>query len=271
MNFSMKSITAYLILTVIMAFSPADLCGEMIKVQALGDSITSGITSRGADGGYSYRYWLWQMFVDAGIEADFVGSLNTSAGENGDAGWPDYMGQSFDRDHEGHSGESTAFISQNLPAWLSGYDVDVSIIHIGHNDLAANISINETQDNIIQSIQLLQQENPNVIVLLAKVIPSNLGGALAAHVNAINALIDGIATTTTTGTSSVHPVDLNTGVNPVAITHDGIHPNAMGEQIMADRLFTAFQTHVVPEPSTALIVGLFGLTVFVVRHRATYA
>ena len=139
----------------------------------MGDSITQAATDRGADGGYSYRYWLWRHFVDAQVEVDFVGSQTTASGRDGDPGWPRYQGQTFDRDHEGHSGQTTRYLRDNLPTWLAAYDVDVALIHIGHNDPRRGIGIDQTRQNIIALIQALQADNPHVVILLAKIIPTD--------------------------------------------------------------------------------------------------
>ena len=52
----------------------------------------------------SYRYFLWKKLIDAGVDFDFVGSMNTQLDtySKGETPQPDYKGQSFDKDHEGH-------------------------------------------------------------------------------------------------------------------------------------------------------------------------
>ena len=256
-------------LSSILTIAVSETRSEPIRVAAIGDSITQAAVGRGSDGGYSYRYWLWRQLIDAGAEIDMVGSTNV-AFDNGDAGWPDHNGQTFDRDHEGHWGQSTAFVRNNLPTWLNGYDVDVALIHIGHNDGWRGITIDDTRSNMVQLIQLLQQDNPSIKVLLAKVIPvdpSRAGSAFPlSHINAVNGIIDEVAATTTTATSSVHVVDLNSNFDANTMLYDGVHPNALGEAFMANGWFQAFQTHV-PEPGSFVMMGL-GWLCMTARRRA---
>lgn len=251
---------------------PLAASAQTTRLVAIGDSITQAATNRGADGGYSYRYWLWRNLLDAGADIDFVGSHDVTFGGSGDPDLPPYLGQAFDRDHEGHFSQSTLYISENLPFWLTGYDADAALIHIGHNDGWQGILIEDTRTNLVDIVATLQQDNASITVLLAKVIPSNPdqepeGSSFPlAHINAVNALIDAVAAQTTTATSAVHAVDLNDGFNPLTMIYDGVHPNALGEQFMADRFYEALETHVLPEPAPRIALAVGATALFSLRR-----
>ena len=105
------------------------------KILSLGDSITAG-----AGNLHSYRYELWKDLIDSGMDFDLVGSTTANTPWGATATYPDYLGQVFDADHEGHYGWNTTNILQGLPAgnhlasWLPGYGVDVALVHLGTND-----------------------------------------------------------------------------------------------------------------------------------------
>ena len=214
-----------------------------IRIVFLGDSITSGVISRGDDGGYTFRYWLWKMLIDAHMDFDFVGSQDYSPG-------PDYQGHTFDRDHEGHWGWTTERIRIELPGWLKDYDADLAVIHIGHNDMRGNVSnpsigYNATDANIREIVHQLQKDNRNITIMLALIIPaSDIRSDLPPdHIDSVNALLDDIAVEEATRKSKILIVDLHSQFNAEAWTHDGVHPNALGEKFMAQGLFDAFVEH----------------------------
>ncbi|MCP5094640.1 MAG: DUF5060 domain-containing protein, partial [Chloroflexi bacterium] len=134
------------------------------NILPLGDSITQGDTTYN-----SYRRPLWHMLNEAGYAVDFVGSLTANAG--GSAPNPD-----FDLDHEGHAGWRADQVLNSLPGWLGGYTPDIVLLHVGHNDLNRvdrnGSVINVTLADIDGIIDALRDDNPNVTVLLAQLIPS---------------------------------------------------------------------------------------------------
>jgi lysophospholipase L1-like esterase len=215
------------------ARSPAS--AEPLRILPLGDSITQGNVST-----RSYRYNLWRKLTDARIDFDFVGTLNTNVdGKN--PPWPDYAGKTFDRDHEGRWGWYTDLFLQkeNLPAWLRKYTPDIVLLHLGTNDVFRESGTGETVTKLRKIIELLQADNPRVTILLAKLIGST--SKRNPQIQELNAEMQTLAAAASTQTSRVVVVDHNTGFDftPGVDTYDGTHPNAAGEEKMAQRWFDA--------------------------------
>lgn len=105
-------------------------------------------------------------------------------------------------------------------------------------------------------IDVLRADNPDVSILLAKIIgttaPEN------ARIIELNSHIDGIAASMNTTRSRAIVVDQYTGFNPLTDAYDGKHPNAAGEEKMAQKWFDALITILDAEPpSTPTGTGLF--------------
>lgn len=219
---------------------------EPVRILPLGDSITQANKET-----QSYRYPLWKKLVDAGIEVDFVGSLNTNV-EKSTPDWPDYKGKTFDRDHEGHWGWYTDLFlqSETLPAWLQNYTPDIVLLHLGTNDVFRESHTEETVIKLKKIIEELQKDNPNVTVLLAKLMSST--SDKNPKILELNAQMDKLAEDASTQTSRVIVVDQNSGFDPKvgADTYDGTHPNANGEEKMAQRWFDALSKVVKDKAST---------------------
>jgi lysophospholipase L1-like esterase len=197
-----------------------------VRILPLGDSITQGSSRR-----RSYRYPLWTKLIDAGIGFDLVGSQNSNP--LGNPSWPDYKGLSFDQDHEGHAGWRADQILNDLPDWLQGYTLDIVLLHIGTNDVFDGQDTQSTVDEIEEIIDLLQEDNPKVIVLLARLIPLANSNKNQGIID-LNSRIDGVAATQTTPESPVIVVDQNSGFDTKQDTYDGIHPNEEGEEKIAE-------------------------------------
>jgi MYXO-CTERM domain-containing protein len=239
-------------LAVLIGVAPASLAGPT-TILPLGDSITQGNGST-----QSYRYPLWQNLVDGGYDFDFVGSL--SGNYEGTPSYPTYQGESFDTDHEGHWGWETGWInggapserqgdgrgSGNLNGWTNSYTADVALIHLGTNDLFREQSVSSTINEVRDTIDILRGDNSNVDILLAKLIPTSSTqdnaartAARNAAIDDFNAEIDQLAAELNTSGSRVKVVDQHSGFNASSDTYDGIHPDASGEQKMADRWYEA--------------------------------
>ena len=214
------------------------------RIMPLGDSITQGKAGRA-----SYRYWLWNQLNSFGYDVDFVGS--TTNNFNG----PPFP-EAFDRDHEGHWGWRTDEILVEISSWATATQPDIVLIHLGHNDIWQGQTISSTTNELSQLIQILQTVNSKVTVLLAQVIPST-PSALAA-LPTFNAAIPQVAANTTTPESRVIVVDHFAGFDPFVDTYDGVHPNAVGEQKMAEQWISALQTILGSPPNISLTFPVEG-------------
>lgn len=217
-----------------------------LRVQALGGSLTNGY-----GGQQSYRYPLWKLLLDQGANFDYVGTLTTTDG--GTPTYPTYLGRTFDRDHEGHSGYTTADLANGLPTWLASYTPDVSLIHAGTNDLLFGGT--SGPDNAIagltQMVAKLRAKNPNVRIVVAQIVPVDpthpnwyLTGnysSVPASVVTLNSRIPAWAASLSTTASPITVVDQYTGFDARADTIDGIHPNTSGEAKLANRWFAAIR------------------------------
>lgn len=228
---------------------------QVYKILPLGNSITQAEVNRA-----SYRYPLWKMLVDSEIKFDFVGSLEKQQDRysKGTPPQPDYKGQSFDRDHEGHFGWNTNEIIQGrdfdngsgkgkLEEWVEGYDADIALIHLGTNDAFNRHSNESSVKELKEVIRILREDNPEVIVLLAKLIPAKLNPGDGEAVKSLNEVIPAVAEDMSTDESPVIMVDHFEGFDVDEHSYDGVHPNEAGEKLMARRWFKAIQSVVESE------------------------
>jgi len=222
-----------------------------LEVMVIGDSITQGRNN----GNYSYRYELWKNLVDLGIDFDMVGSHDFNyLGSNTSGNFPDYMGQKFDRDNEGHwnwdtdqvlNGYSESTLSsyapvpstgtETLSVWLKGYQPDYVLIALGRNDCNRNQGAANYATRMGLIIDALQADNPNVTIFVASILDANIGGDEASY----NAQLPSLAANKTTATSLVVHADIGnisgqTSFDPSIHTYDNTHPNTAGEVVVAD-------------------------------------
>jgi lysophospholipase L1-like esterase len=215
-----------------------------ITILPLGDSITQANNMH-----LSYRYNLWTKLIDDGRLFNMVGSLDNNF--NGDPTWPPYLGHNFDPDHEGHWGWRADQVLNgrigqgSLREWLAYYTPDVVLIHIGSNDVYQGQSTVSSVTEIKAIIDTLRTDNPNVTIFLAKLIPIN-SGTYNPRIIALNAEMDGIAANKSTVDSPVWVVDQYSGFDAAVDTYDNVHPDASGEEKMAQKWHDAMQTYLNP-------------------------
>ncbi|MEM9414674.1 MAG: PKD domain-containing protein [Planctomycetota bacterium] len=223
------------------ALEPRVLFNGDISILPLGDSITASSGSN-----LSYRYYLWERLVNDGVDFDFVGTQDTNRGST--PSWPSVGGQSFDRDHEGHSGRRVDQINGDLPDYLSNYTPDIALVHLGTNDIIQGQSASSTAQELRTTIALLRQDNPDVTILLSQIIP--LDRTHGERIDQLNALLPGIVNDLSTSRSRIVLVDQNTGFDVNADTYDGIHPDRSGEERMALRFYEALDGFLDSGPSS---------------------
>jgi|GEM_PF-1615411 hypothetical protein len=206
-----------------------------IRIMPLGNSITQANSTH-----QSYRYPLWKKLIDDNLSFDYVGTMINN--KYGNPVWPDYKGQVFDQNHEGHWGWRADQILYGHPSapselylalWLETYTPEIALIHLGSNDIIQYQSVESTISDLQEVIITIRNANPDVVILLAQLIPTTL--PVNAQITELNLQIPAIAETMSDPESPIYIVDQNTGFDPNADTYDGIHPNETGEEKMAQK------------------------------------
>lgn len=221
------------------------------NILALGTSITNG-----TDKYNSYRRWLWKLLHKGNYNFDFIGSWSLH-----------HMGTEvpnpdFDMDHEGHSGWKTGdILSQpdwdkqrgNIHEWIKTYTPDIVLIELGTNDVFQCIPVKDAMNNISSIIDILRKKNRHVRIFIAQIPPlgaqwvnKKLCGNNISYGQAIinfNKQIAILAIAKNTGASSVIAVDQYAGINPAIDMYDDIHPNDIGEKLMAERWYKAIHNY----------------------------
>src|SRR5690606_35993357 len=88
----------------------------------------------------------------------------------------------------------------------------------------------------------MRANNPAMIILVAQIIPMDSArscSSCAQNVIALNNALPAWVAGITSAASPVLLVDQWTGFNTDNHTYDGVHPNAVGDQLIADNWFDA--------------------------------
>jgi len=196
---------------------------KTIRIMPVGDSITEGGKSFA-----NYRYPLLQKLNAAGFRATFVGS-RTSDSPAGPLA------------HEGYGGKNAEFLATVLGRSFAAHPADIVLIHAGHNHFADEKPVDKIVAATESMIVTVRKANPDVIVLLAQVIPS---GKLPkySYIPELNKALAGLAARLSNDRQPVVLVDHATGFDPAKHTvADQVHPNERGAAHMADRWFEALK------------------------------
>jgi len=224
---------------------------ETTNILCLGNSLTNGTSIFN-----SYRRSLWQMLYASNYNFDFIGSWSKHH-MGGKVPDPD-----FDMDHEGHSGWTIQnFFSPpdwdstrgNIQSWLKTYTPGIVLVELGTNDVFQCRKVVDMISDFSRMVRLLRQKNKKVKIFIAQIPPlgpkwstQKLCGNDTTYDRAIRNLnknIAAFAKMSTTPTSAVIVVDQFSGIDPSASMYDDIHPNDLGEKLMAERWFKAIRPY----------------------------
>ena len=205
------------------------------KIMPFGDSITRS-------GCYIARLWRKLRAEPLG-DFDLVGTQ----GVNGCGEW------GVPQRSEGHNCYAIAFVirpagtgslkgcndgdtfvgdSRDLVAWFENAQPDIVLWHIGTNDARFRIPLSETLQGYSTVLETLRRRNPDVVILVAKIVPV---------VERKTPGIPGWAAANATPRSPIHVVDMHTGFDP-AWMPDGVHPSAdHGAAFMAETWYRALK------------------------------
>ncbi len=185
-----------------------------VKIMPLGDSITVGYP--GLEG---YRRSLSQNLISSGFSVDFVGSQKSGIG--------------FDNDNEGHLGNYTNEIRDNVIGWLNSNPADIVLLHIGTNDIqegqdpaAVVAEVEATLHNIAQ--WEVNHSQP-VTVILARIILRSVDQSLNETTKTFNNALQTMAQNRIASGDKIVVVDMENALNySTDMTSDGVHPNFAG-------------------------------------------
>ncbi|MCF6243644.1 MAG: GDSL-type esterase/lipase family protein [Sulfurovum sp.] len=170
-----KKLFYYSVMTMLLSLT---LSAAPIRIMALGDSITEGISEipQNPDKNISeypkingqinltkvkdrigYRGRLWDLLKADGYEIDYVGSRSSGSS------YANYT-PNFDTDHEGYGGFNTAQLLMKISSNLKS--ADIILLQIGTNDIGINI--NKSIHNMKSILDKIFIINPNAKVFLAK-------------------------------------------------------------------------------------------------------
>jgi lysophospholipase L1-like esterase len=208
---------------------------------------------------------LWQQLNQAGHQGrfDLVGSGMKNSDPKGVACTP----SNADPDNEGHSScliteiinnvDASASrgcntrISALMPA-LTADRADIVLMHFGTNDVWNGISSTNILSAYSTMVDDLRAVNPNVIILVAQIIPMNVTATTCsgcscpncpANINTLNTAIVQWAQNKSAGGPPIIVVDQHTGFDATADTVDGVHPNASGSTKMATKWAAALASY----------------------------
>jgi lysophospholipase L1-like esterase len=208
---TVRRITLALLIAV--ACPVQSVIASTLNILCIGDSITQG--GRGGRPEYTYRLPLQKMLIATGRNVDFIGTQKK--GLDGSP-WP----ASFDPDHEGYYGQTTAQVMQHLADHLPQLEApDIALIHLGTND-----GWNETTKSMREIVRLLRVKNPRIEILIAEPPVMGLKGTW------LRFQISRMAGEVRSAKSPVRTVPMPNGWGPQD-TFDLIHPNERGQMRLA--------------------------------------
>jgi lysophospholipase L1-like esterase len=213
------------------SFQPCPTTGEPCKILPLGDSITAGL---GAPGGGGYRVPLFQRALAANQSITFVGSQSGGPAMVDGAAFPD--------SHEGHSGRTISFIAGRIPEPALDDGAHVVLLMIGTNDMYMQPT--GAPDRLADLLDEILELAPDALLVVAQLTPFP---AQDGQVQTYNAAIPALVEQRADAGEHIVLVDMYSDF-PESLIGDGVHPNAEGYALMADRWYAAIDEHLRAAP-----------------------
>ncbi len=214
------------------------------RVMCIGDSNTQGV-----QGYTSYRYPLWFSLLRRGSLVSFVGTRFTVEHENGttipDLNMFNRYYTYFDRDHQGYSGYRIDQVLPLLPQAIASETPDVCLILLGTNDIGQRGSsgVNLAVSNLKLTVNAIRSQAPATVFFIASIPPIGTGTWYfnnAGHVDAFNTKLATSVPLWNTPLSPTVFVDVHSALDLATdMLPDGIHPNQVGQQKIAQEFYTA--------------------------------
>lgn len=207
----------YICIALLYAVGFPALAGEAPTVLAFGDSITEGGKSF-----VCYRQVLVPELRKKNIAFEFIGPNNDATSA-----------------HAGYGGKNTAYLLSISKKTYSEYPADIVMIHSGHNSFSKDKPVPGIVRDTESIIRNIRELNPDVIILLAQVIPS---GKLPkySYIPELNNGLESLAKRLQAEGVHIKLVNQADGFDWKTDTvPDKVHPNAAGAKKMAEKWMSA--------------------------------
>ena len=250
--------------------------GKMLRIMALGDSIT-----RGSGSGYgNYRRPLQSLLTRGGYTYQFVGA-STEQSQNYHGADPEQTFSPYQPAHEGYGGFRIEQISGDAPATddggvaypglsqtLASGKPDVILLMLGTNDVNQAFDSGglgygggagfaaDAAARLNTLIGRLYAGNPTLTVVVAT-IPPLADPAKEPQVSAYNAFIPQIVAAHRKQGENILFADMHAAVTAGDLSPDGVHPGTLGYDKMARAWYQAM-TGQTPPPLPAAPPSLYG-------------
>jgi lysophospholipase L1-like esterase len=214
------------------------------RIMVVGDSLSHGYA-----GDWSWRFWVSRELHRQGVATDFVGPHRLP-----------YRGTRYERaipwddDHAAAAGSTIDAHLGLIAGEMRRYKPDVLVVELGYNDLARGDDAATIVHQLQELVQRARLAFPTIRVLLSE-ITSTRSHEYDATAAAVNAQMSAWAPL-----NAVTMVNVMTGRgpgnlawDPVRYTWDGLHPNAAGQTLFAQRVAEALQRAAVLPAAPALL------------------
>ena len=228
---------------------------DPIRIMPLGDSITEGyIYSVISEYRVGYRQKLYLDLVNKGYDVDFVGGLSSGL----------LAEPAFDVDHEGHGGWcadgcSGQNIRDNVYTFLANNPADVVLLHIGTNDIDANV---QDPNAVVGILDEIDRYSRGITVVLARIINRTDDEEKAYRTTQFNDNVEAMALVRIANGDKIVMVDMENALTYPDDLYDGLHPNTSGYAKMADEWLNALYD-VLPTLSTVQNMSAAGSVLYV--------
>ena len=201
-----------------------------VRIMPLGDSITKGlIIPEDPVNQSGYRGPLWSKLLDGGYNFDLVGSF--SSGENYDP--------SFDSDHQGKNGRTTAELNDFIDTYLDTEAPQIVLLHIGTNDIdQPEYSLTSSTNNVKSILDKIYAHDSSIKILLARIINRQDYDQDTTTFN------DSVAAMASAHIADIDIVDMedDAGIDYTIDMSNLKHPNDSGYTKMADLWYSSLKS-----------------------------
>lgn len=225
-------------------YSPCPPKGTPCAIMPLGDSITYGVGSTGAGGGY--RVELFHQATSHQQSITFVGS---------DANGPTTVDNvPFPRNHEGHSGytidngtndagDHRNGLQPFIAATLQAKKPNIVTLMIGTNDVDISLDVPTQKTRLAKLVDTILGADSSLLLVIAQIVPTKTD-AENARVQAYNADIPGIVSARANAGKHIVMVDMYSAFTADAAyktkyLSDNLHPTDAGYVVMGDVWYAA--------------------------------